>query len=257
MQVHPRTRAGRRHLSDVIAIYCHQCIISIIKHAMDKIEYWFLDAAIRLKIPFNWLSASNVDEMLNRPHHNLSASELLVVLERMFERGDLFLEYMNRYEQRHRTQVPSRSEIEATLSMSHDEWTDQSEHVFYGVTGRGGAPWETLSHPQWDHFHDEGYRIKPYEGEVTASTRGLIEERLALVPYDPFIKAIVPESVRWSILQPWEVTYWKQLPIGYHIEFTYIPLTKAEKLARLTPPDWVRASHQRGHRWYKSYLEPE
>jgi hypothetical protein len=221
---------------------------------MNKIEYWFLDTAIRLKIPFHWLSASNVDEMLNRPHHNLSRSELLVVLERMFERGDLFLEYMNRSEQRHRTRVPSRSEIEAALYMTHDKWTDQSERVFYGVTGRGGALWETLSHPQWDHFYDEGYGINPYEGEMTASTRGLIEEWLALVPYDPLIKAIVPESVRWSVLQPWEPTYWKQLPIGYHIEFAYLPLTEAEKPARSTPPDWVSAWHQRVHRWYTSYL---
>ena len=83
--------------------------------AMDKIEYWFLDAAIRLKIPFHWLSASNVGEMLNRPPHNLSTSELLVVLERMFERGDLFLEYVDRDGQRRRIQAPSRSEIEAAL----------------------------------------------------------------------------------------------------------------------------------------------
>ena len=224
---------------------------------MNKIEYWFLDAPIRLKIPFHWLSASNVDEMLNRPHHHLSRSELLVVLERMFERGDLFLEYRNRSEQSYRIQVPSRSEIEAALYLPHDQWMDQSEHVFYGVTGRGGALWETLSHPQWDHFYDEGYGINPYEGEMTASTRGLIEEWLALVPYDPSIKAIVPESLRWSVLQPWQATYWKQLPIGYHIAFTYLQLTEAEELARPTPPDWVRACYQHSRRWYTSYLEPE
>lgn len=217
---------------------------------MNKIEYWFLDAAIRLKIPFHWLSAGNVDEMLNRPHHNLSMSKLLVVLERMFERGDLFLEYRDRHEQSYRTQVPSRSEIETALYMTRAEGIDQSEHVFYGVTARGGAQWETLSHPQWDHFYDEGYGIDPYEGEMTASTRDLIEERLALIPFDAFIKAIVPESVRWSVLQPWEATYWKQLPIGYRIEFTYLPLTEAEKLARSTPPGRV-------HTWYTSYLEPE
>ena len=135
--------------------------------------------------------------------------------------------------------------------MSHNEWIDQPEHVFYGVTGRGGAQWETLSHPQWDQFFDEGYGTNPYEGEMTASTRGLIEERLALVPYDSFIKAIIPESVRWSVLQPWEATYWKQLPIGYHIEFTYLPLTETEKLPRLTPPDWVQAWYQRTQVVYK------
>lgn len=224
---------------------------------MNKIEYWFLDAAIRLKIPFNWLSAANVDQMLNRPHHSLSTSELLVVLERMFARGDLFLEYMNRDGQRQRTQAPSRHEIKTALSMPHNKWIEQSEHVFYGVTDRGGASWETLSHPQWDHFYDEGYGTNPYEGEMTASTRGLIEERLALIPYDSFLETIVPESVQWSILQPWEATYWKQLPLGYHIEFAYVPLTGAEKLARSTPPDWVQAWYQRVREWYKSYLEPE
>lgn len=224
---------------------------------MNKSEYWFLDAAIRLKIPFHWLSADNVDEILNRPHHNLSRSELPVVLERMFERGDLFLEYRNHSEQRSRTRAPSRSEIEAALYMSHTERIDQAEQVFYGVTALGGALWETLSHPQWDDFFLEGYGIDPYEGEMSASTRSLIEERLALIPYDSFIKAIVPESVRWSVLQPWEATYWKQLPIGYRIEFTYLPLSEAETLARSTPPDHVQAWYQRVSRWYTSYLGPE
>ena len=60
---------------------------------MNKIEYWFLDAAVRLKLPFHWLSASNVDELLNRPHHQHSGPELLTVLERLFARGDLFLDF--------------------------------------------------------------------------------------------------------------------------------------------------------------------
>jgi hypothetical protein len=224
---------------------------------MDKIEYWFLDAAIRLKIPFHWLSVSNVDELLNRPHHHLSLSDLVVVLERMFERGDLFLEYRNRHEPGDPMQVPSRREIEAALSMTHDQWINISEQVFYGVTARGGALWEALSHPRWEYFYEERYGIDPYVGEMTAPTRDLIEERLALVPYDPFIKVIVPESVQWSVLQPWEATYWKQLPIGYHMEFTYLPLAEGEKRERLTPPGWVQAWYQRTSRWYSSYLEPE
>ena len=224
---------------------------------MNKIEYWFLDAAIRLKIPFHWLSASNVDEILNRPHHHLSISELLVVLERMFERGDLFLEYRDRGSQGYTTQEPSPSEIEAALNLTHKEWIDQSQDVLYGVTDRGGTLWETLSRPQWDRFFDEGYGIDPYEGEMAASTRGLIEERLELIPYDTSLKAIVPESMRWSVLQPWEATYWKQLPVGYRLEFTYLPMSEEEKLARPTSPDWVRAWHQRTDRWYTSYLETE
>jgi hypothetical protein len=224
---------------------------------MDKIEYWFLDAAIRLKIPFHLLSASNVDEMLNRPHHHLSMADLIIVLERLFERGDLFLEYINRDGQRYQTQKPSQIEIKAALSLTQDAWSGQAERVFYGVTDHGGALWETLSHPQWEHFYDEGYGIHPYEGEITASTRGLIEERLALVPYDSFIKSIVPQSVQWSVLQPWQATYWKQLPVGYRIEFTYLPLSEAEKGARSTPPDRVHAWYQRVRRWYINYLEPE
>jgi hypothetical protein len=141
--------------------------------------------------------------------------------------------------------------------MTHDEWVEQAEQVFYGVTGRGGARWETFSQPQWEHFYDEGYGPDSYEAEITAPTRGFIEERLALVPYDSLIKTIVPESVQWSVLQPWQATYWKQLPIGYHVEFTYLPLTEVETLTRATPPEWVQAWYQRVGRWYTNYLEPE
>jgi hypothetical protein len=224
---------------------------------MNHAEYWFLDAAIRLKIPFNWLSASNVDEMLNRPHHHLSAPELLVILQRMFERGDLFLEYSDRYQQHYRTQAPSRSEIESTLYLTHDEWMTRPEQAFYGVTILGGTKWETLSHPQWDRFYDEGYGIDPYEGEITAPDRGLVEQVLALAPYASFITAIVPESIRWSVLQPWEATYWKQLPIGYRVDFTYLPRSEDEELAHPAAPDWVHARYQHIRRWYTNYLEPE
>jgi hypothetical protein len=221
---------------------------------MNKIEYWFLDAAITAKIPFHWLSASNVDEMLNRPHHALTRPELLGVLERMFTRGHLFLEYTNRRDQSHQTHVPTRSEIAAALALPPGEWTNQSEWASYGVTASGGELWETVSHPQWNYFYEELYDVNPHRGEMTASTRGFIEERLTLIRYDPFIKAIVPESVQWSVLKPWQATYWKQLPTGHHVEFRYLPLTEAEKPARSTPPDRVRAWHQRVRGWYTNYF---
>lgn len=225
--------------------------------AMNKNEYWFLEAAIRLKIPFPWLSAGNVDELLTRPHHHLSRPELLIVLERLFARGDLFLEYVDRHGQSERRQAPSRSEIEAALYSAQEEGIGPPERLFYGVTAQGGALWERHSHPQWDLFFEEGYGIDPYEGEMAASTPGLIEERLGHAPYDTMIKAIVPESLRWSVLQPWQATYWKQLPLGYRVEFTYLPLSEGEERTRPAPPDWVGAWRQRVRKWYTSYLETE
>jgi hypothetical protein len=221
---------------------------------MNKAEYWFLDAAVRLKIPVNWVSATNVDEILNRPRHNLSTPELLVVLERMVERGDLFVEFASRDEQRYRTQVSSHAEIESELSRTHDEWMVRSEHVFYGVTTVGGAKWEALSHPRWDRFYDESYGIEPYEGEITTAQRGYTEQVLGLVRHNPFVKAIVPESIRWSVLQPWDATYWKQLPSGYHVDFTYLP--SDEDPEHPAPLGLVQARHQQERRWYTSYLEP-
>ena len=123
----------------------------------------------------------------------------------------------------------------------------------YGVTGRGGATWETLSQPQWDRFYVEGYGINPYEGEITASERGLVEQLLRRAPYDSMVKAIVPESIRWSVLHPWEATYWKQVPIGYQVEFTYLTRSGDEEMP--LPPKWVRRWYQLRHRWYTHYLE--
>jgi hypothetical protein len=224
---------------------------------MNKAECWFLDTAIRLKIPVNWISATNVDEILNRPHHNLSTPELLVILERMVERGDLFVEYANRDEQRYRTQVPSRGEIESELCRTHDDWMAWSEQVFYGVTTTGGANWEALSHPQWDRFYDEAYVIEPYEGEITAAERGFAEQLLGLVRHNSFVKAIVPESIRWSVLQPWNATYWKQLRSGYRVDFTYLPSDEDAEIPHPAPPGWVHARHRRERKWYTSYLEPK
>lgn len=224
---------------------------------MDKIEYWFLDAAIRQKIPFDWLSAGNVDELLNRPHHSLSQPELLAVLERMFARGDLFLEYMNLRGQSSRTQAPSGDELQRALFSVRDPWLGQPERVLYGVTSQGGALWETHSQPKWEYFFEEGYGADPDEGEMSAQTRELIEERLALIPFDSFVKDIVSGSIRWSVLQPWEATYWKRLPLGYHVEFTYLPLTEAEKLARSDPENRMHEWYRRLGRWYAGYAGPE
>lgn len=217
-------------------------------------HYWLIDTAIRCHIPFNWLSARNLAEMLNRETHKLSDAALLETLLHMFAHGDLYLQLSNRDGRDTALMSPSRSFVEATLYANRDQWLTRQQRVFYGVTLQGAAKWERLSTPQWQKFFEAGYEVDPYQGEIIAAERSTAETLLTMTQYDEGIHTVISDSVAWTICQPWQATYWKVLPIAYRVRFTYTPSADTTYAAPVETPAWVQAWRSTQRAWYTSYI---
>ncbi|NJP06974.1 MAG: hypothetical protein HC837_15820 [Chloroflexaceae bacterium] len=218
---------------------------------MHIAEYRILDYAVEVKVPISWLSTGICAEILNKPFHGLSHSELEHMLHKLFLAGDLIATYhVGEYGA---SFVPSPHIIATTLSGAANDKLQLS----YGLTVQGGARWEEVSNPHWDKYVDESYMVDtsdfpdPQEGQITANHRALAEEYLAAVKqYRSPVCCIVPGSEVWEILEPWSVTYWKSLRQGYRVRFLYTQeesyLSREEQQGSL---EWAKRKSQWYTRW--------
>jgi hypothetical protein len=197
----------------------------------ERAVYWLLDAAALGWMPLEWLTADNVCEVFNtRRGHELSFPDLVDTLEGLFQSGDLIAE---RLEQNHLTGefVPSRPDLVAGLS--GQVW------LYYGLTGQGGARWEAFARPDWSRYIDASYWTDTTDGdievgEIVAQDKHAVEQYLAAL-YAHYVNptyTIHPDSEHWDLLIPWDVTYWKTLPQGYRVHFTYHDETDRDVVAQ-------------------------
>lgn len=173
---------------------------------MDEGEHWLLDSVVEAWYPMSLLVSDKLELAFNRRHHGLSRGELIDTLERLFERGDLLAQ---RGEERF---TPTRTEIEAALAGRLD--------LFYGLTPRGGARWESVSRPEWQRYLRASVFAEGQEGEIAGSDRRLVEKYDAL-SHHAWNISVVQGSRRWDVLEPWQATYWKQLPKGHRVRFRF------------------------------------
>jgi len=208
---------------------------------MDKDEYWLLDSVVESQCPLAWLVAKNVGEVLNKRDHDLNRDELMSVLNRLFRRGDLLAQRMERAVEKE-VFIPTETEIEAALNRRLD--------CIYGLTLQGGARWEEVSQPHWERYIYDSVYAEPQEGEIIGSDRALVEQYDSLIHYDSEI-SVVPGSKRWDVLRPWQATYWKELPVGHRLRFKYEWVKRSPE--RTDPKIWEWFKDIRN--WYTPYTE--
>jgi hypothetical protein len=207
---------------------------------MNKDEYWLLDSVVESWVPLSWLVFENVGEVLNKRDHGLSRDELITVLNHLFQRGDL-LARLREKSVKKETFRPTRTEIEEALSGRLD--------CFYGLTSQGGARWEEVSNPQWERYLTAWVSADPNEGEIVGSDLRMVKKYDSLSDYHLGV-AVVPGSKRWDVLRPWQATYWKQLPLGHRVRFSFYAWQER-------PPgkddrelyEWLKEVHN----WYTPY----
>jgi len=178
---------------------------------MNRNEYWLLNSAVEGWYPLVWLVCDNVEEVFNKRHHGLQRDELVSVLAELFRRGDLLAQRVEKFIEKE-IFTPTRAEIEAAL--------DDRVRCYYGLTSQGGAKWEEVSRPQWERYITAGVYADPQEGEVIGSDRQLVEKYDSLSDYVTDI-SVIAGSRRWDVLEPWQATYWKELPLGHRLRFKY------------------------------------
>jgi hypothetical protein len=209
---------------------------------MNRGEYWLLDSVVEAWYPLVWLVSDDVEGSFNKRHHGLERDELVGVLAELFGGGDLLAKRVEKSVTKEFF-TPARAEIEAALEGRFD--------CLYGLTSQGGARWEEVSQPRWERYVCGWVSGEPQEGEIVGSDRTLVEKYDSLSHYVWDI-SVVADSRRWEVLQPWQATYWKTLPLGHRVRFSF------EWVER--PPEWktdamISEWLKEIHNWYTPYTE--
>lgn len=103
----------------------------------------------------------------------------------------------------------------------------------YWLTPSGAEAWEQFARPDWDRYIDESYPSEDSSGRprktglVTSARRECVEDFLRQAHHLGFV--VDHDTVHWTEIRPFEVRYWKSLPVGHQAEFAI--LAKAS-------PDW-------------------
>jgi len=173
---------------------------------MDEGEYWLLDSVIEAWYPLRWLVSGDVELAFNRRHHGISRGELTGTLGRLFERGELLAK------RGRDCFTPTWAEIEEALAGRLE--------LSYGLTPQGGARWEAISTPKWQRYVRASVFADSQGGEIVGSDRSLVEKYDSL-SHQAWNISVIEGSRRWDVLEPWQATYWKELPTGHRIRFRF------------------------------------
>src|SRR5579864_2602507 len=156
------TKTGRR------PDHCLYCGLAQVTASMlsvtviDKTEYWFLDVVVEMEWPLWILTDPEMETHLNRRGHGLAYPDLVDILERMFQNGDLGARYPSDNTNNTTQFIPTRTEIEASLGREGVE-------LWFALTEQGAVRWETISQPNWDRYLADSYWIDDtdvFRGEI-------------------------------------------------------------------------------------------
>jgi hypothetical protein len=190
---------------------------------LTRAEYWLLQSVVELQVPLHWLGDERrLLAMLNKPSHGLDRERLAAVLEQLFDAGWLFSQWRDSTE----SFRPSRPQIERALAA---EAPAPADWLYYGLTALGGTAWEAFAWPRWERFVDEELYYPEHEPSGWAAMMGADREFLegrfrwiCAAECHPYCwQRPLAETARWQTLQPWQATYWKELPVGYRLEHQF------------------------------------
>ena len=189
---------------------------------LTRAEYWLLESVVEYSMPFCVLAFEEIDEALNKPGHGLDRRSLLDVLDDLTHRG-----LIAAHDDQREGFAPTREEIDAAL----DEPTGGSDlpSTYYHLTPEGGRQWEAFAAPDWDAFIDVVYGTdvgdRWEEGSLICATKPLVERFLEGLQHLGI--HVQPDSPTWDVLEPWQATYWKQLPMGHRVRYQCRAMAKA------------------------------
>lgn len=167
------------------------------------------------------------------PPHNLADNQLADRLLRLLALGLLFSQINGQV-----LPKPTRSELLDYIRMDIQSRPRFQDCFFIGLTPRGGDLWEGHFSPDWSKYYcgvgfdyDEESDL-PIPPSFRLEAR---EEDFLRYVFEAYLKTRVPKpgTVKWERLEPWHVTYWKDLPYGYRVEFEVL-----EEHLVLQDPDW-------------------
>lgn len=185
----------------------------MINPSLTRGEYWLLESAAEFQIPFRYLDSEDLDISLNKPGHGLGSPQLIKTLQKLYSEGLIFA---SRIDDNIDSFTFTKEQLEAAFKEKLSKY-----NRYYGLTKKGGQYWEAFASPNWDYYIDVGY--VPIEngnyddGELICSVKSNLEKYFKSVCYHEY--DVDEKSIQWDKVEPWEATYWKELPIGYRVRF--------------------------------------
>ncbi len=211
---------------------------------MDDGELWILDSLVEVGYPLYWLLSEDLEMVFNRKGHNLSYPNLVQTLFKLFSQGDLQAKKTVNYVDLNEIFLPSINDIEMGLHNQLD-----FEFV-YRLTPQGGNRWETYIQPNWERYIDAGYYTDPNMAIAITSNKQNLEKYVEIQHYI-WKNIIIENSFQREILSPWQATYWKVLPLGYKVTFSYINQEESD-----TPNDAIPKQIQEWYDYMMNWKRP-
>ena len=180
-------------------------------------EYWLLETVVDLRVPLHFLEAdgysenSSIELMFNKPGHGLARAQLLECLHDLFHGGLIAVSTFADEP----PWLPTDEQMAAALCAKR---SDKSA-LYYGLTEKGGAVWETFAVPDWDRFILEDFDNENHTGKVMCATLWRLERYLGYFGLNLLDQTIDSDTVQIQDCGPWQATYWKQLPQGFCARF--------------------------------------
>lgn len=185
----------------------------MINPSFTRGEYWLLAAVAELALPICWLDWTDLEEALNKTGHGMSRSLLIETMRKFFKKGFIIANRFGNWDEYFEL-LPEQ--IETALN----EKQDKKEH-YYRLTEKGGMYWEAFARPNWDFYISAGYELPDdndiWVGELICANKNHLETYIQSLRYHEY--DIVEDTIQWDALNPWNATYWKELPIGHRIRF--------------------------------------
>ena len=177
------------------------------------------------------LTRENLGGILNKPVHGLSLDEEVDTLTGLSRADSIFFT-----RERHSVGKPAPDEVRAELHRPSDPRSRMasSDLLYYGLTPQGGAEWERSANADWSRYLAISSDERRHE--VGCSSRSLLDtymERARVFIEDD---EAYDGSEDWTVLSPWNATYWKSLSQGHQVRFAIRMARAHEQFA--APPGW-------------------
>lgn len=215
---------------------------------MNSFEYWILENVVPYMIHVDWFNTNgdHFGMVFNRNFHNESQETCLTTLKKLLEQNYI---YLCQKDQDTHELLP----LASTTENLEKAFFDRKSDILYTLTAQGGQAWEDISRVNWKQYFDEGTALSRDEifHAIEGLDRSLVEKKLEVFPYSSMGSVIDPESIKWTIREPWEALYWKTFPIAYYVRFNS---TSQEPDAPI--PEWIQQYLQEDKRWYINPFDP-
>ncbi len=224
-----------------------------------------------------WTRESGFNENMNMPANGLSPRSRAEILRKMSDAGDIEVFCLESPEDEDSQRLPfdtsDLDHFERVIQQENEVWFQEPNgelhipfRVFYQLTSKGIAAWETYARPNWGRFRGE-WRGQRQEGiqetiwSQTAQNEAFAREVPTVNAMEPFHPSVIHwDSQFVAVNKPWEPMPGKTLPSGVTV---YVRVTElgsfgftADEYAEVKPIcDECHRRFSETCRWYEVYLE--